>query len=189
MSKVDTKQLIIKTASDLFYQKGYNLIGINEIIEKTGIAKATLYNHFKSKEDLVVAYLDKRDLELLHNLSAFCNTKAKGKGRLIAILEFLVDFFNDKSFNGCWCLRTMAEVPPDNKRLRKKIKENKESLLSFVKKQVKENLQAMSKLKTENLSKTIYLLYEAAVSESHLQQEVWPIQHSINLLKAILKEY
>jgi len=51
------KEHIIKTAADLFYTNGYNSTGINEIIKEAGIAKATLYNHFKSKGDVCIAYL------------------------------------------------------------------------------------------------------------------------------------
>lgn len=60
MAARDTKDLILETASNLFCNNGYNLIGINEIIDKSGIAKATLYNHFKTKEDILLAYLDKK---------------------------------------------------------------------------------------------------------------------------------
>ncbi|MEM6772989.1 MAG: helix-turn-helix domain-containing protein, partial [Bacteroidota bacterium] len=65
MDRAKTHLHIIKTASRLFYDKGYNLTGINEIIAEAGIAKATLYSHFKSKEDLCLAYLNYRDENLI----------------------------------------------------------------------------------------------------------------------------
>lgn len=187
MTTKDTKQIIIETASQLFYARGYNLVGINEIIEKSGIAKATLYNHFKSKEELCLAYLDKRDKELLENIETFCNKKSKGTKRLIGVLEFLLPFFNDKSFNGCWCLRTLAEVPQDNVKIRSKIKSNKLDFLAFIQTLIKENVSALPKHKSNKLAKTIYLLYEAAVAESHLQNEPWPITENIDVLKTLLK--
>jgi AcrR family transcriptional regulator len=45
----EARQLILSTAGQLFAQRGYELVGINEIIEKSGVAKATFYAHFKSK--------------------------------------------------------------------------------------------------------------------------------------------
>ena len=69
--KSNTRAKIIETASELFYTKGYNLTGINEIIKESGIAKATLYSHFNSKEDLLVAYLEAKDAELLKNIKSF----------------------------------------------------------------------------------------------------------------------
>ena len=187
MSRETTKNLIIETASELFYTRSYNLVGINEIIEKSGIAKATLYNNFKSKEDLCLAYLDKRDKELLINIQKFCSEKPKGNKRLIAVLEFLIPFFESDDFNGCWCLRTLAEVPPSNVKIRNKIKANKTSFLSFIHSLVKENKQDLSKAKQEKLARSIYLLYEGAVSESHLQNECWPITQGIDVLKTLLK--
>lgn len=189
MAKKNTRDLIIETASALFYSRGYNLVGINEIIEESGIAKATLYNHFKSKEDLCLAYLDKRDKELINNIQVFCDKKPKGPKRLIALLEFLLPFFESENFNGCWCLRTIAEVPQDNVRIRGKIKTNKNLFLDFIQAQVEENMSQLSKAKRLKLGRTIYLLYEGAVAESHLQNEAWPIKDNIVVLKTLLKQF
>lgn len=189
MARVNTRDLIVETASQLFYDKGYNLIGINEIIEKSGIAKATLYNHFKSKEDLCVAYLESRDSKLMEDLKLFCEKKPKGKKRLIGILEFVLEFYNDKKFNGCWCLRTIAEVPKDNKRIRDKIRSSKTNLLNYIENLVIDNINGIKKDKAIKLSRSIYLLYEAALSESHLHNEAWPIENNIDLLKTLLKNF
>jgi len=184
--KGDTRNLIVKTASELFYKKGYNLTGINEIIAEAGIAKATLYSHFKSKEDLCVAYLESRDEELLVNIEHFCNEKPKGDSRLIAVLEFLIPFFNSSEFNGCWCIRTVAEIPRDNDKIKNTIRKNKALFLDFIKALVKENKQKLTDEQQLKLANRIYILYESAVSESHLQGDAWPIYESIDLLKYIL---
>ena len=55
------RELLIETAASLFYLKGVNEVGINEILIQSGVAKKTLYHHFKSKEDLIIATLHKRD--------------------------------------------------------------------------------------------------------------------------------
>ncbi|MGB5338112.1 MAG: TetR/AcrR family transcriptional regulator, partial [Gammaproteobacteria bacterium] len=56
---------ILETASDLFAAQGYRATGVNEVIEKSGVAKATFYNHFPSKDELCLAYLKTRnDFEL-----------------------------------------------------------------------------------------------------------------------------
>jgi AcrR family transcriptional regulator len=188
LKKINIKELIVATASELFYERGYNLVGINEIIEKSGIAKATLYNHFKSKEDLCLAYLDKRDSEFLKSIRLFCSEKPKGNKRLLAILEFLLSFYKDKKFNGCWCLRTIAEVPKDNVRIRAKVKSNKNNFLEFIFELVSENKSNLTKKKQIQLGRRIYLLYESAVAESHLQNEIWPIDENIDILKTLLKK-
>lgn len=183
----DTRQHIIETASKLFYSKGYNLTGINEIIEEAEIAKATLYNHFKSKEDLCLAYLDYKNEGLLQKLDAFCSKRKEGKSRLMGVLEFLVPFFESKDFNGCWCIRTIAELPKENRKIKNKIRSQKEELLEFILELVKSNTKIRKEEGQRKLAKRIYLLYESAVSESHLQGELWPIIDCIEMLRDLLK--
>ena len=184
--KEETRKHILATASELFYSKGYNLTGINEIIDKAGIAKATLYSHFRSKEDICLAYLDLRDEDLLTRIASFCAAKPSGNDQLIGILEFLIDFFHSGSFNGCWCIRTAAEIPRENQRIRDKIKSNKKQFFSFIHNLVISNKQDLTDEEHESLSRKIYLLYEGAVTESFVQQEDWPIREAIASLQLIL---
>ena len=187
--KTDTRNKIIETASALFYQKGYNLTGINEIIKESGIAKATLYSHFKSKEDLLIAYLDAKDAELLKNIKAFCDNKPKGNQRLVGVLEFLDQFFNQDHFNGCWCIRSVAEVPKENRRIRSKIKQNKRLFLKFLRQLVQDNRPELNYERQKQLTNELYLLYEGALTESHIHDEAWPIETAIRLLEDRLKRY
>lgn len=186
MKRQQTRQLIIETASDLFYERGYNLVGINEIIEAAGIAKATLYSHFKSKEDLCLAYLNYRDEGLIQELSAFSANRPKGPDRVMAILDFLLQFFNQDGFNGCWCLRTVAEVPRDNVRIKGTIQKQKKALLELIQKIVVENLPELSSAQQKELAQQVYMLYEGALSASHLHEHSWPIDTNIQLLQKLL---
>ena len=185
--KTDTRHHIIEIASELFYKNGYNSTGINEIIKESGIAKATLYSHFKSKEDLLLVYLDVKDAELIKHIQVFCNSKPQGNKRLIAVLEFLVSFFNQDNFNGCWCIRSIAEVSKENERVRLKIKSNKEKFRNFLRQLVIENKPTWSAIKQEQLGNQLYLLYEGALTESHIHNAEWPIETSILMLKDKLK--
>ncbi|MGY5351836.1 TetR/AcrR family transcriptional regulator [Wenyingzhuangia sp. IMCC45533] len=169
------RQHIITTASNLFYNNGYNLTGINEIIAEAGIAKATLYNHFKSKEDICVAYLQHKNNTFLKDIHSFCNTKSKGLDRLTALFEFLDLFFEDKDFNGCWCIRTVSEIPKDNQKIKAEIQKQKTDFIALIAQLVSENTQDYTQEEVEKLAKQYYLLYETAVAESHLHQENWPI--------------
>jgi len=182
-----TRALIINKASELFYKNGYNLTGINEIIAKADIAKATLYSHFKSKEDLCIAYLEYRDELLSKNLAAYCEGKPKGDAQLLAVLKFLIPFFKSEKFNGCWCIRTLAEIEPQNEKIRTCIKKSKADFIHYLRKLVKQNKPQLMPNVQKQLVNRIYLLYEGAVLESHLHSEIWPIKEAINLLKEILQ--
>ncbi len=185
MKQSKVKQNIIETASNLFYKNGYNSTGINEIISEAGIAKATLYNHFKSKEDLCLSYLKFKNSTFLEEISKYCIAKPKGKKQVLAIFDFLSSFYNDKDFNGCWCIKTVSEIPKHNEKIRKEIKHQKELFITFISHLVQENIEINQEL-IPSLSKQIYLLYESAVAESYLHQKNWPIVETKNLCSKIL---
>lgn len=182
---MDTRQNIVQTASSLFYSQGYNSTGINEIIAESGIAKATLYSHFRSKEDICLAYLQFKNETFLEDVSAFCKNKRAGKNRVLAIFDFLQKFFKSKDFNGCWCIRTVAEIPRENTRIRQEIQKQKNAFLALIDELVRET--QVEKTASKKLSRQIYLLYESAVAESHLHQDDWPIKEAKNICSIILK--
>lgn len=180
------RNTIIETASNLFYQKGYNLTGINEIIREAGIAKATLYSHFKSKEDICLAYLEFKNTTFLQEIKSFTSKAPKGKKQILAFFGFLKLFFKDKDFNGCWCINTISEIPKDNEKIRTEIKKEKYQLISFIEELLVYNFPKLTKKQVPVLAKKIYLLYESAIAESHLHQDPWAIDSAKELCELIL---
>ncbi|MEP3386165.1 MAG: TetR/AcrR family transcriptional regulator, partial [Flavobacteriaceae bacterium] len=167
-------------------KNGYNSTGINEIISEAGIAKATLYNHFKSKEDICLAYLRFRNTSFIKDIEAFTSSKPKGKKQILAIFDFLELFFLTKDFNGCWCIKTVSEIPRDNETIRNEIQKQKNDLIQFISKLVTNNLEKTKVDEMNSLSRKIYLLYESAVGESYLHQTDWPIKETKNLCSTII---
>jgi AcrR family transcriptional regulator len=182
----EIKQNIIETASSLFYSKGYNSTGINEIIEKAGIAKATLYSHFDSKEDVCIAYLKHRNSIFVKDITMYCKSQAKGKPQIVAIFDFLQLFFLNENFNGCWCINTVSEIPKGNEKIRNEIQEQKIMFVQIISELVKYNLPNLKENQIIPLSRQIYLLYESAVSESHLHRADWPIKEMKNICSQII---
>ncbi len=180
------RKAIIETASNLFYQKGYNLTGINEIISKSGIAKATLYNHFKSKEDICVAYLNYLNKTFIEDIREFSESKPIGKNQISALFDFLEKFFFSSDFNGCWCLNTISEIPRENEKIRNEIKKEKSEFLNLIVMLLENNFPKKNKKEIAILAKQIYLIYESAISESHLHQDVWPIATAKEIVNKIL---
>ena len=177
---------IIKTASDLFYRNGYNRTGINEIINEAGIAKATLYNHFKSKEAICVAYLKYMNDQFLKDFKGYLDSKPSGESKLLGIFDYLQTFYASKSFNGCWCINTISEIPKDNEKIRKEIQKEKYQLIHFMEELLTNNFPKITDDQIPVLAKKIYLLYESAIAESHLHQDPWAIDSAQDLCKMIL---
>jgi len=178
------RQTIIETASRLFYMHGYNLTGINQIIEEAGVAKATLYSHFKSKEAICIAYLEYKDAAFFEQLRPFLNAYPEGKARIFGLFDFLSKFYEGDDFNGCWCLNTVSEIPRENTNIRRVIQDGKKVLISLIEELV--TPLSLNDNQKKQLSKQIYLLYESGLSESHLHQKIWPIAAARKICEQLL---
>lgn len=180
------RQTIVETASELFYAKGYNLTGINEIIKEAGIAKATLYSHFSSKEDICIAYLEFKEDAFLDNLREFLGAIQPGKTRILGLFDFLKVFFTHNDFNGCWCINTVSEIPKENEKIRSMIQKQKNDFIKLIDGLIKDNLSTIKDLSDNQLARKIYLLYESAIAESHLHRMDWPISSARELCALLI---
>ncbi len=186
MKHSEVRNRIISTASSLFYKNGYNSTGINEIISESGIAKATLYNHFKSKEDICIAFLDFKHAHFINDIKEFTREKEKGRTQILALFDYLRLFFQDTEFNGCWGIKTVAEIPQDNLKIRKVIQGQKVEFLESIIALVETNLRTDNKKEITTIARRIYLMYESAVVESHLHQKDWPIKEAKEICSQII---
>jgi AcrR family transcriptional regulator len=108
-----TRDEIIRTAHELFYQQGFHAVGIDQIIKKVGVTKSTFYNHFESKDDLVLAVLKWRDglwpKKLRANLQRIAGDLPRDQ--LLALFDVLDEVFGAQGFNGCLFIRAASEYP------------------------------------------------------------------------------
>jgi AcrR family transcriptional regulator len=109
----DARQRILDSAYELFSQRGVRAVGVDQVIEHAGVAKATLYRHFPSKDDLVLAFLERR--ERLWTLD-FVEAEARRRGstpeeRLLAIFDVFDEWFRTDAFEGCSFINIMLEFP------------------------------------------------------------------------------
>ncbi len=101
---------LVDTALALFAREGYHATGIDKILAQAGCAKMTLYNHFKSKDELILAALRRRD-EGFRNwlMRAVEKRAASPRDRLLAVFDVLDDWFRSAEFNGCMFVSAAAE--------------------------------------------------------------------------------
>jgi AcrR family transcriptional regulator len=101
---------LIDTALKLFARHGYRATGIDTILKEAGIAKMTLYHHFKSKDELIEAALRRRDQEWRAWFKAKVEQRAAGaRARLLAIFDVLEEWFRRKDYHGCSFSRAATE--------------------------------------------------------------------------------
>jgi len=116
MGRQDARERILEAAYDLFAHQGTRSVGVDAIIERSGVAKMTLYRHFKSKQDLVLAFLDRREALWTEDwLIREVSTRATDpKERLLAIFDAYHDWFQIEDFEGCTFINVLLEYQADN---------------------------------------------------------------------------
>ena len=108
---IDTRQKILDAASELFYQKGIQHVGINEVVAKSGVAKRTLYRWFASKDMLIEAVMKHRAKQWLHWFETAVEDRGNTpKERLLATFDVLQGWYADPNFRGCPFIKAVLEV-------------------------------------------------------------------------------
>lgn len=103
---------LVDTAWRLFYHDGYHAIGIDTLLAKADIAKMTLYNHFKSKDELIAAVVKQRSDEVLEGLNLAIEAAGPSPdARLLAVFDWLKQLLGGDDFRGCPFVRAMGEFP------------------------------------------------------------------------------
>lgn len=103
---------LVTTAWQLFYRDGFRAVGIDTLLAEAGVAKMTLYNHFASKEELIVAVLEERSALLQQTLDTALASAGKTPSRqLSAVFEGLKKWFESDEFKGCAFIRAISEYP------------------------------------------------------------------------------
>jgi AcrR family transcriptional regulator len=108
---------ILAAAYDLFSRQGIRAVGIDAIIEQSGVARMTLYRHFTSKEQLVLAFLEQREMLWTSGwLQAEVTSRARTpRDRLLAIFDVFGEWFQLDGFEGCTFINVMLETAePDD---------------------------------------------------------------------------
>jgi AcrR family transcriptional regulator len=108
------RERILDASYELFSQRGIRAVGVNEVIERAGVATATLYRHFPSKDELVLAFLQLREQRWTKD---FVEAGAMSRGsdpeqRLLAIFDVFDEWFHRADFEACSFINVMLEMGP-----------------------------------------------------------------------------
>jgi AcrR family transcriptional regulator len=105
------RERLLAAAGELFYEEGVHTVGIDRVIERAGVAKASLYNVFGSKDELVKAYLAERHAITQHRIETGLTRYATARDRLVGIFEIQAAAFTRPGFRGCAFIGASSESP------------------------------------------------------------------------------
>ena len=151
---------ILEVASQLFYQHGIRAVGVDTLIAQSGVAKMTFYKHFKSKDLLVLEFLQRRDTKWRAWFeSAVCRLAPNAEDRPLAIFDALEERFSSKDFRGCAFINTMIEMADGDHMAHQAADEHKQN----VQRMVRSFLSAAGIKKSAELAKVFSLLMDGAI--------------------------
>lgn len=160
---------LVKVASDLFYREGIHATGIDKIIATSGVARMTLYKHFRSKEELVLETLRHHDREIRGWLAAAVERFAKTPSeRLLAIFDAFDERLRNENFWGCPLSKASGEYPNIESPIRQYAIRHKEMFRSYI-----HGLAVEAGVDDpETVANQIYLLLEGAIATAQVTGNV-----------------
>jgi len=113
-NQIAPKEKVFQTASSLFYHFGYRAVGVDLIAAESGIGKMTLYRHYPSKDDLIVAYLRDSNDSFWKNFEEITSEATTAREKLLAFFESLQIFVTTPACFGCPFLNVATEYPKND---------------------------------------------------------------------------
>ena len=179
------KDRIIETASRLFYFNGYNQTGINQIIEEADVAKASMYKHFRSKEDIAVAYLQQRHSLWMKNLKDSVAGKISAKEKILAAFDYLETWLKEVDYRGCGWQNIVTDLPDGQQKIKDQASFHKNEVRSWVHNILEE---AYGKDAAKQLGDQIATLLEGAIILAQIQNTGWPVKSAKGAALKLLEE-
>jgi AcrR family transcriptional regulator len=168
----NARQRIVETAERLFYAEGVRAVGIDRIIAEAEVAKMSLYNHFPSKDDLILAVLKYREEKFGGQFEKWMGRHVqKGRDRLEAFFAALKDWFESPGFRGCMFINARAELADAKHEGSKLSAAHKERFHEMSKKIITETAGAKA---AEATAAAIALLAEGAIVTAVMEQSSKP---------------
>ena len=163
--KLDTRRRILDTAAELFYREGVRSVGVDRIAAESDVAKMTLYSHFKSKDELVVAWLSRRDEEWMSWLKGAVERR-DGTG-LLAVFDAMREWFEKPDFRGCAFINAHAELGWSNPAAAEIVASHKQALTEYLARLARSEGAA----EPEALARELLLLVEGAIVTASIQRD------------------
>lgn len=105
------RERLLAAATELFYAEGVHTVGIDRVIERAGVAKASLYSTFGSKEELVRAYLEARAQSRQQRITEAIARHREPRAQVLAIFDLLGEMIARPTYRGCAFVNASAEGP------------------------------------------------------------------------------
>jgi AcrR family transcriptional regulator len=116
--EASVRDRLLAAANELFYEEGVHTVGIDRVIERAGVAKASLYGTFGSKDELVRAYLERRALARRERISQRIAQYDDPRARVLGVFALMAEIAGEPTYRGCAFVNASAEGPRGESKIR-----------------------------------------------------------------------
>lgn len=178
----DARARLLQAATTLFYQRGIPNVGINEVIDSAGVAKRTLYKHFATKDELVLAVLTELAARREAAINAAIDAAETPVDAILAVFRLALDARQRPGFRGCAAINAALETAAPETAVHQFSREFKQRL-----RQRLADLARTAKLqKPDQLGWQLLLLWDGALVEAYIQQSAVPITAALAAAETLL---
>ncbi len=184
MKRAEKRNHLINVAAQLFRRRGYNGVGVDTIIEQSNISKTTLYRHFPSKDDLIVAVLRQEDEAFRDAMSSFVEASTKDPiERIFATFDFLGKWLQETQFFGCPFIGAASEFSDSQTLIFREAQMHKKLVSAYF----EQLAYAAGVADAKNLAYAINLLHEGAIAVAQISSNKEAISHAKSAARTIVE--
>jgi AcrR family transcriptional regulator len=165
MPRATARERLLAAADELFYENGINTVGIDRIIERAGVAKASLYDCFGSKDELIRNYLEARNAAREARVNEWISRYDTPQKKILGIFELLGEVSSQPGYKGCAFMRARADDSASDK-----VKAASDRSRAFMLGQFTSLAREAGAAKPEQLGQQLQLLYDGASVAAHLDR-------------------
>ena len=128
----DRRTAIVDAADELFYTRGIGQVGMDAVRDAAGVSLRALYKVFPSKDELIVAVLGKRHAMWTSGVTAKVDAIAEPRAKLLAVYDYLADWFDESDFRGCGFINAFGELGAANPQVAETVRAHKADFQRYV---------------------------------------------------------
>ncbi|CAN7187147.1 TetR/AcrR family transcriptional regulator [Polaromonas sp. LjRoot131] len=182
-SGLSVRDRVLETAATLFYREGVRAVGVDLVVERSGVAKTSLYRHFATKDDLVVAFLEREDAEYWEDWDRVAAKEPEdAEAELKAHLRWIAEHIAAPKYRGCPFLNVATEFPEPSHPARAVSMRNKTELLRRLAVMAKK----MGVRKPDDLASQLVLLIDGAYMNGPLLGKKGPANSLVAAGQALM---
>jgi AcrR family transcriptional regulator len=184
------RERILAAADELFFHQGYRATGINQVIAAAGVAKATFFAHFPTKEALCLAYLQDRNTSEYAAIHAFVQDHDDPRSRFLAVIAAIEPWLVANALRGCVFLNMVAEIPDPSHRLRQEGLSHYDRLRRLIGRLAEELIASdpsrYAHHDADALAADYLLILGGAIAMAEIYHDLWPARQGVKLVERLI---